>query len=160
MPEVAERVVPDLHFGPVALRGDIDHRHVLFDLAALAVDDGPVGVGHLDDPIGEHLTDHCNVAEAHGPLGLEHQDSAGLGRRALGIAAGGLLPPRPGVAEDLDAGEHAREGGALPVVLGPRASAGEGQHGHDEHGTKSGSHRFEHQRGSPSTMRTWIKPVS
>src|SRR6185436_13112148 len=64
--QVLGRVVPDLDLAPIAAVGDVDDGDVLFDLAAMALDQRPVGVGHLDDALGDDLGNHGHVAQAHG----------------------------------------------------------------------------------------------
>ncbi len=108
-------------------------------------------MGDLDDAVGQHVADHGDVAEAHGTLRLEHQNRAGLGRVALGVAAGGLLPPGAGVTENLDARKHARKSGALPVLLRLSASARKSEHGHGEQGTNYVPRHSTHLSEAPST---------
>ena len=60
-----------------------------------------------------------DMAPAHAALGAEHQDRAGLGRAAGAEAVDRLIPPGPGVAEDLQL--HAVD--ALAVGVGEAEGA-------------------------------------
>src|SRR5690606_19629292 len=97
--QVVDRVVPDLDPAPVARGRDVHDGDVLLDLAAAAA---PVGVGHADHPVGQHVRDDRDVAGAHAAVRLEHQDRTGLGRVAGAQLVHRLTPPGPGVAEDLN----------------------------------------------------------
>ena len=112
--QAVDRIVPDLDLGPVVGGRDVHDGDVLLHLAAAAA---PVGVGHAHDPVGQNVGNDGDMAAAHPAFGAEDQDRTGLGGLARAELLGGLTPPGPGVAEDVDAREHAGEGHALPVGL-------------------------------------------
>ena len=65
----------------------------------------------------------ADVAQPHAAGGTEAEHGAGLGHETGLVLAGGLAPPGPGIAEDLDAGHQAGEGNALAIVVGESAVA-------------------------------------
>src|SRR3546814_13948614 len=105
--------IPDADLAPVIARRDIVERHVLFGMAALAVDARPVGVRHHRDAGVDDPADHRDMAEAElGRFG-EHDHRADAGCVAALVAILGLAPPCPGVTVDLDTRGRARDPPAL-----------------------------------------------
>src|SRR3546814_8531934 len=82
--------IPDADLAPVIARRDIVERHVLFGMAALAVDARPVGVRHHRDAGVDDPADHRDMAEAElGRFG-EHDHRADAGCVAALVAILGL----------------------------------------------------------------------
>ena len=111
----------------------------------------PQSVADLDDAVGQHLTDHGHVPELHLARRLEAENGAGLRLKAGLVLAGGLLPPGPGVAEDLHARDHPGEGHALPVgVRKGAARRGQDDHSSGRDGTEDELRPFHHAGHSPT----------
>ena len=95
-------------------------------------------------------------------VGLKQSTAPALGWEALVILPDGLLPPGVGVAENLDAGDQACEGDALPIGVRKRAAYG----GHEAHnrrdgkGTQKGPRPFKHVFGTPHANSRRDNPIS
>ena len=143
--------IPHLHCAPVIIRRGVGQRHILFGVAAFAVLARPIGVGDHDDAMVDDSADHRDMAERESRAARENDDRAGARRIAAPIAPGGLTPPCPGVAINLDAGSGTRKGNALAYII--------------EQGWRGSGHRrwgeYQRKRNNDAThtcTQYWLHP--